>query len=143
MVRNANHIKSKSCSKTVGTGVGSAVGAAVGAAVGIGVGAAVGTFETLPSWPLDELVGSQTQTISKVLCRPHNVMLTERACCQNCQTCQNWSGVHQCGQGLSISAKLFKCFQKCQTLKCVKCWQDVTNGVYNNPTHYFIIYNTC
>ena len=40
-VRNENHIKSKSCSKTVGTGVGSAVGAAVG----IGVGAAVGTFD--------------------------------------------------------------------------------------------------
>ena len=55
MVRNANHIKSKSCSKTVGTGVGSAVGAAVG----IGVGAAVGTFETLPSWHLDKFVGSQ------------------------------------------------------------------------------------
>ena len=63
-VRNANHIKSKSCSKTVGTGVGSAVGAAVG----IGVGAAVGTFETLPSSPLDEFIGSQIQTISTMPC---------------------------------------------------------------------------
>ena len=64
MVRNANHIKAKSCSKTVGTGVGSAVGAAVG----IGVGAAVGTFETLPSMPWDEFVGSQIQTISEISC---------------------------------------------------------------------------
>ena len=68
MVWNANHIKSKSCSKTVGTGVGSAVGAAVGAAVGIGVGAVVGTFETLPSSPLDEFIGLHIQKISTMPC---------------------------------------------------------------------------
>ena len=71
MVRNANHIKSKSCSKTVGTGVGSAVGAAVG----IGVGAAVGTFETLPSSPLDEFIGSQIQTISTMPCWPNGYII--------------------------------------------------------------------
>ena len=67
-VRNANHVKPKPRSKTVGTAVGTGVGSAVGEAVGIGVGAAVGTFETLPSWPLDEFVGSQVQTIRTMLC---------------------------------------------------------------------------
>ena len=67
-VRNANHIRLEPRSETVGTAVGTGVGSAVGAAVGIGVGAAVGTFETLPSWPLDEFVASQIQTISTILC---------------------------------------------------------------------------
>ena len=71
MVRNANHIKAKSCSKTVGTGVGSAVGAAVG----IGVGAAVGTFETLPSSPLDEFIGSHIQKISTMPCWPNGYVI--------------------------------------------------------------------
>ena len=67
-VRNANHIKPKSWSKTIGRAVGTGVGSAVGAAVGIGVGAAVGTFETLPSWPLDKFVGLQIQRICMVSC---------------------------------------------------------------------------
>ena len=67
-VRNANHVKPKPRSETVGTAVGTGVGSAVGAAVGIGVGAAVGTFETLPSSPLDEFIGSQIQTISTMPC---------------------------------------------------------------------------
>ena len=67
-VRNANHIKPKSWSKTIGRAVGTGVGSAVGEAVGIGVGAAVGTFETLPSRPLDEFVGSQIQTMTTRPC---------------------------------------------------------------------------
>ena len=48
--------------------MGTGVGSAVGAAVGIGVGAAVGTFEMPPSWPWDEFVGLQIQTISAISC---------------------------------------------------------------------------
>ena len=67
-VRNANHIESEPRSKTVGTAIGTGVGSAVGAAVGIGVGAAVGTFETLPSSPLDEFIGSRIQKLSTMPC---------------------------------------------------------------------------
>ena len=112
--------------------VGAGEGAMVGAPVGDGVGAGVGTFETLPPWHLDELVGSLIQTMSS---NEHEIVLTKQACDENCQIC---SEVHRGSQGLSNFAELFKYFysNRINISNVIDFLQHVTNGVHTYFTEY-------
>ena len=82
-VRNANHTKPKSCSKTVGTAVGTGVGSAVGAAVAPHVSVR-NTSEAVPALHLSTRFPPDGPGQSRICCWPSGISGDDSNCPRIC-----------------------------------------------------------